>query len=1340
MDLLNPAALWGLLALAILLLLPRLRLPRRRLMVAAAFLWRDTALSERPRLAVRIRRNLLVILQAAAIILLVLAIARPLLHLRSRTLTVVFDLSASMAARDGHGTRLDSARRAALQRIAAMPFASRVRIVTAAQGAATAGDFAASNPAARAAIDRMNPVGAATDLHEAIALARSLGADDIAVFTDAAPAADDDIEWHTVGSPIDNAAVTAVALRRLPGSPLDAELLAEVRNHGAARQAVLSIRNGERELHRQALTLPANAVQHVTLRLARPSGSYTASIDAQDGLALDDVRTTTGEPGTTRVVLVTRGSFFLERALAAYPGIELRIVTPDEFAAPRDPNELVICDGCRAMPAAGRTLWIARGEQRSAAPIEPAGGPHPLTTPFAEAPVIARAANAAMPADATIVARAGGSAAIATLERDGRRTILTNIDFTSPGFVNETAFPVFVARAIEWLANGDAAGDAATGLPLEESELRQTRAGIRPAASPTAARSRPAPLMTALVLLALVTMVWEWVVFVRGRAARVPRSAIVLRSAALALLIAAAAGISIRAGRSDATVIFAIDGSASVSPGSQRAALETVAASTGRMRNRDRAGLVLFGADAVVERDPAPRPLSSQPSSRATPGGSDIAAALRVARGLLPANSASRIVLVSDGRETTGNAAVEARRAREAGIIVDAAAVAAGGETRPRVTAVRAPQAVRVEEPFAVRVAIAGSPGRAANVTIARDGQTIATRAVTLDANGGAAIAIDDRRTNPGAVAYTATASGEDARTPQAGAVVVASGAPSLLYVAGEDRALLSSLDPTAYRIVRIAARDMPSSRGAFAAYDAVVLDDVASEELNEAQIRALEQYVSAGGGLLLRGSERSLDPSGYTRTPLAQALPIDLRRRSGSRAPDLALAVVFDKSGSMSDLVGGVTKIELARRAVAAVQDVLPAGDALGVIAFDGQAHVVAPLAAGGDRAELRDRLRAIDASGSTIVAPAMQLGYEWLAASAAARRHVLLLSDGHTSPEDAARVVQIAATKGIALSVVATGVDVDRQFFARLAAAGGRVFLPDDVSKLPDILAREAARASGGWRVRERFTPRAPSAHPVLSGIDRGSLPVLDGYVAAAAKPGAEVAIESHLGDPLLAGWRHGLGRVVTFSGDVSPAFAAWRSYGRLWRQTVRWIARGAASDAVRVRLEPAAGGAVLVADAIAGDTFINGLRGSGVVTTPEGTQPVELRQVAPGRYEGRFEARSTGVYLAAVALRDEQGSLEHEAVRGFYWTPPAETPGAGTDIAALSNIAAAGGGRVLQPADDPFAFPRASAPRDMSSWAAAAALLLFLADVAVRRGVTISALRAAYHHRGVAGANAA
>lgn len=84
---------------------------------------------------------------------------------------------------------------------------------------------------------------------------------------------------------------------------------------------------------------------------------------------------------------------------------------------------------------------------------------------------------------------------------------------------------------------------------------------------------------------------------------------------------------------------------------------------------------------------------------------------------------------------------------------------------------------------------------------------------------------------------------------------------------------------------------------------------------------------------------------------------------------------------------------------------------------------------------------------------------------------------------------------------------------------------------------------------------------AHPVLAGIDAGTWPYLLGYNQVTAKEGAQVVLAVGF-DPLLATMEVGAGRSLVWTSDIGPhwcpqEFVNWEGYGRLWRQSVRWLA---------------------------------------------------------------------------------------------------------------------------------------------------------------------------------------
>lgn len=827
-----------------------------------------------------------------------------------------------------------------------------------------------------------------------------------------------------------------------------------------------------------------------------------------------------------------------------------------------------------------------------------------------------------------------------------------------------------------------------------------------------------APLLLPLLLAAL----WFW----RVSSSTVDRRRRWLRLAAVVTLVLAASGLEIRSGDAPVSVMFAIDRSGSMAASYQRL-VDEVRTMTAGATPQDQAGVVAFASTAAIEQPL--RPVSAFAMSSETTASvgiaSNVAASLRVARAALPDTGASRIVLFSDGRETTGDMLAEATRAAHSGIPIDVVIPGAQEALPIDVLRITAPATVRRDESFAITVSAQGLAGTSGVATLITAGEPSRTAAITLSNDGYGSATFALTASDAGIKTYEATVHTPDrdfAGDPRrVGAVVVVSGAARALYVgtrANEIRPLITSAGFES-QAIDIAA--FPRAAAALGAYDAIVLDDIRPDSMDATQVSALKGHVERqGGGLLFLGGRASLDPALLAGHPLADLLPVDVRPRGGDRSPSLALVVAFDKSGSMDDRVDGVPRIEFARLAVRRVLDAVPSSDAVGVIAFDSTAHVVAPLAPGHDPSVLANRLRDVAPAGATAIAPALELAESWFAsASGFARRHVLLVSDGRTSPEDVSRMQALVATRRFELSVVALGADADRQLLRTLAeSTGGRAYFPNDVRELPAIAARESARVAGGRTVDSAF-PLLSQPHPILTSLGDRSLPLMGGYVVAAARPTAESPLQSPLEDPVLATWRYGIGRVAVYTAELHGAWSAqlraWSGFPTLTRATLQWTARRVRDDLLYARFTEKAGSLILTVEAFDGDQPISALRCNAVVRGPQGeSSPLSLAETALGRYEARIDPAEPGAYVATITGEHAADGINARAVRGVFWSGDAEYRWNSPDIDRLTRLAEASGGRVLRPGESPFALSRESAYMPLRSWFALTALLLFLAEL--------------------------
>jgi hypothetical protein len=250
------------------------------------------------------------------------------------------------------------------------------------------------------------------------------------------------------------------------------------------------------------------------------------------------------------------------------------------------------------------------------------------------------------------------------------------------------------------------------------------------------------------------------------------------------------------------------------------------------------------------------------------------------------------------------------------------------------------------------------------------------------------------------------------------------------------------------------------------------------------------------------------------------------------------------------------------------------------------------------------------------------------------------------------------------------------------------------------------------------------AESTAPI-TGIDWSSVPPLLGYVATSPKSLANVPLVSHKNDPVFAHWQYGLGRSVAFTSDAKARWAAawlrWGGFSQFWGQTVRWSLRDLSSDVLYPKIEGNGDKAKVVVDAISADgTLLNGLAMRAAVSGPDGRrEQVDISQTAPGRYEGEFEAASSGAYVLGINASGPGRFSAHQTAGFSVGYPPdfAETE---PQEAFLKGLAEQTGGRVLTDPSAAFARPAAMPRVPLDIWRTLLwlAVILLPFDIAVRR----------------------
>src|SRR5439155_8189214 len=93
--------------------------------------------------------------------------------------------------------------------------------------------------------------------------------------------------------------------------------------------------------------------------------------------------------------------------------------------------------------------------------------------------------------------------------------------------------------------------------------------------------------------------------------------------------------------------------------------------------------------------------------------------------------------------------------------------------------------------------------------------------------------------------------------------------------------------------------------------------------------------------------------------------------------------------------------------------------------------------------------------------------------------------------------------------------------------------------------------------WIVECRIAPQLCSLADVVPGVPLDSFPSITGYVATTPRAAADVVLKSPQGDPLLATWQYGLGRVMAWTSDAqgrwTAGLLAWASAKRFFGDIV-------------------------------------------------------------------------------------------------------------------------------------------------------------------------------------------
>ena len=327
------------------------------------------------------------------------------------------------------------------------------------------------------------------------------------------------------------------------------------------------------------------------------------------------------------------------------------------------------------------------------------------------------------------------------------------------------------------------------------------------------------------------------------------------------------------------------------------------------MPDGDVAGIVAFGKGALVERLPAELTEIDRLASAPVRSATDIGAALRLASALFPDDAQKRIVLLSDGNDTTGDGQTEAALAASRGIQIETRRIGLGDVEEVLVERLTTPSTARLGEAVPVVVEVRSTVAQTATVRLFANGTLVQTKPVELVAGLNTIPFADVKPVEAGFIRFRAVV--EAARdtfseNDRADSNTIVKGEPRILVLAGDDS---------------VAVELVAALRNQGEQVDTIVPEALPDRSRQPCRLRqrgprrrlaAAPDRSAAGGAPGLRPRPRQGPGDGRRAEELRRRrLQEDAARgdacrstwacATGEKQPDVALVVVIDQSGSMA-------------------------------------------------------------------------------------------------------------------------------------------------------------------------------------------------------------------------------------------------------------------------------------------------------------------------------------------------------------------------------------------------------------------------------------------------------
>lgn len=556
--------------------------------------------------------------------------------------------------------------------------------------------------------------------------------------------------------------------------------------------------------------------------------------------------------------------------------------------------------------------------------------------------------------------------------------------------------------------------------------------------------------------------------------------------------------------------------------------------------------------------------LSKDPNGSATA----LADALKYAASLFTNKQTSKIVVLSDGLETDGDALLSLHEIVSEGTIVDAVPFPEEQKTDVQIVSATIEEAeIVVGESFAIELLVNSSATENEEAVVLRlyDNGKLYGETIVNICNGINEIPVSLAFSERGMHELTFEIVTDYELLGEPLADSIKSNNSYRTYVNLEEfeniliieryeneGAALKEILASTKNVTDISVEEditsFPKTIEEMAAYEQIVLVNIAHADMPTGFEALLNRYVyELGGGLFTVGGRNDYDsdgklvPHAYNRQDIENSeflkhmLPVNVV----DYTPPIAVMLVIDTSLSMQ----GSGKLEAAIDGAEVCLDALHDRDFCGIVSFSSASSErlsVLPVSQRETIAESIKKVKDEPGMGTIFSDAIMKAGRALSVINNVERKHIILITDGEPgdSYDDYKRYIEDNVADGITMSLLTIGMDDAKKIAMMQKTAtdgGGKFYNVNNVSSIASTMYKDLTEeAIPEIQYGKEFSLTVKDKSTILSGIDSNIIPTLSGYYGTVAKKGAAVPL---MGEyvPIYATHKYGKGTVGSFMCDI-------------------------------------------------------------------------------------------------------------------------------------------------------------------------------------------------------------